>query len=221
MFTIDPIFAQGSSLQFERAVNSAIGYFEQHIQNNMTISIEFAQQPISANAVAQTSAAYDNTEFTYSQIKSAILSHITDPIQAIAASFLPQTSPFGSSLFQISNAEAAALNLPTNYSPNEKYNGQNIDGVVTLNSIYSYSYTHTNVQPNQFDAVGTLEHEISEVLGRLEYQLQGGLQTVDRRPPHFHCARPDRFYAPDPVEFRALFLNIWGNIEHGIHRRPI
>ena len=171
MLKIIPIFAPGSSTQFEGAVDSAIGYFEHHIQNNLTISMEFSDAPLSAGSAANNTDTFDATGFTYQQVSSALRSHTTNLDQVISDLSLPSSSPFGSHLFTITNAEAAALNLPTNYSSaGETVNGQPIDGLVTLNSNLSFNFTQHNIQPTQYDAVGTLEHEISEALGRVEFQ---------------------------------------------------
>ena len=59
----------------------------------------------------------------------------------------------------MSTAEAKALGQMT---------GTGLDGAVGLSSAYSFDYNAptTPVAPGQYDAIGALEHEISEVMGR-------------------------------------------------------
>jgi hypothetical protein len=100
---------------------------------------------IQGDAVGKSSSNYINTK--YSTIYNAI-------------NGLPKKDPTSGGTFYVSNAEAKALGLQPSVNP--------IDGYIGLNSSDSFSFDPSNRAVNgDYDAIGVLEHEISEVMGRV------------------------------------------------------
>ena len=143
------------------AANAAVAYYETEITNPITVTINFgwgevANQTISG-AVGE-SSTFSN-DFTYAQVLSAAqATDKTSAVQRAAVATLPATDPTDGATFEIATAEQKALGLTPN-------NG-NTDGSVGLNSSDPFSWSQTDIASKTYDAVGTLEHEISEVLGR-------------------------------------------------------
>ena len=74
---------------------------------------------------------------------------------------MPAADPTNGGSFFVSTAEAKALGQISGY-------GTATDGFVGLSSIYPFDYTpNTTPAFNQYDAVGTFAHELSEVMGRV------------------------------------------------------
>ena len=97
---------------------------------------------------------------TYASVHSALLGDAgSSSYQAQADSTLGSTDPTNGGNFFVTTAEAKALGLMT---------GTGLDGAVGLSSAYSFDYNAptTPVAAGQYDAIGALEHEISEVMGR-------------------------------------------------------
>ncbi len=161
-------------LQYESATQAAINFYENAISSPLTININFGWgeaggSPISAGAIGQSSSSYFS--YSYSQFRTALVAtDTTSAVQTAAVGTLPTTDPTGggTTTFQINTAEGQALGL----------NGvQTNDGSVGLDAASTFSWTQTSVAANAYDAVGTLEHEISEVLGRTANGGAGGKYT--------------------------------------------
>jgi len=148
--------------EYTNAVQHAIQAFENLIVTSVTVSINFGWgevngSPISPGASGE-SSTYQDT-YSYSTLYNAVkATETTSAVQVAAVASLPATDPTGGATFSIATAEAAALGLDTS--------GQNIGGFVGLDSSTNWSWTQSSVPAGTEDAIGTLEHEISEVLGR-------------------------------------------------------
>lgn len=156
--TTDPtLFAE-----YEGAVQTAVQYYESIITNPITVTISFGWGEIDGSviepgAVGESIAYVDNT--TYGAVYNALqAADTTSTVQIAAAASLPAIDPTDGATFQVTTAEANVLGL----YPASQYVG----GFVGLDSTAAWSWSQTNVAPGTEDAVGTLEHEISEVLGR-------------------------------------------------------
>jgi hypothetical protein len=158
---------------YESAVQQAVQFYETEFTNNVTVNLSFGYgflgnttTPVASTATAQNIAEINT--FTYSQVLAAAQkSDIQTGVQLAAVSSLPGTDPTGGGRFEITTAEQKALGLGT-------FTG--LDGIIGLSSVYQYSWNEPTISPNTVDAVGALEHEISEVLGRVDYggQTFGG-----------------------------------------------
>jgi hypothetical protein len=188
-FTINASFGAGVPSGYVTSVDEAISYFEHKFHNQVTENIKFDFAPLGGNAVAQSQTQLESGG--YATIANNLFN--TDAgITADQGLMLPRSDPFGGNFF-ITVPEAAAIGFST---PNI------LDATVTLNSKLSYTSNPNNVGPGQYDAVGVLEHEISETMGRIcgsnggsgllpapealfRYRSPGHIDTTDGIGDHF------------------------------------
>lgn len=91
-------------------------------------------------------------------------------MQQAAFATLPSTDPNGgSATYALSLADAAALGLGSG-SPG-------LAGYVGLSNSYEFGWTQPNSDPSGFDAVGAIEHEISEDMGRVDLNGNDSFDT--------------------------------------------
>ena len=96
--------------------------------------------------------------FTYSQVKNALAADAKSASDLRLLRRLPSTDPTNGGTFYVSTAEAKALGLDS---------GSFTDGYVGFSAGGVFDYDNTNgVTAGQYDFMGTVMHEISEVLGR-------------------------------------------------------
>ncbi len=159
---------------FFTAVNAAVQYWEQEITNPITVTIDFGWgevggAPITgAGIIAESST--NGLVFSYDQIRQALVDAANSPAAVQAAASLPSTDPTGGVGLFTAVAEAEALGLPTG--------GATFAGAVGLNASDLFAFDPNNrAVVGKYDAVGALEHEISEVLGRIagSGQLENGV----------------------------------------------
>ena len=176
---INVIYGQGAANNaapsgFYSAVNYVVNYYDSIFTNNVTININVSYGSI-----------LDPYTNTYSKLSSGILAKVMitkhRPVtratrnallseNAPGAGTLPSSSPVPGSLY-MGSAEAKALGLVGASSA--------LDGSVGISSSSAWDFTpNTTPTANQYYLVGTLEHEISEVMGRVSDLGPGGQYTV-------------------------------------------
>ena len=155
---------------FTGAVQAAVQYFESTFTNPITVNINFGWGEVDGSAITP-GAVGESSSFlfgvNYTTLHNALQADATkSAVRQAAAASLPVSDPTNGALFAISTAEAAVLGLYVG-PPAE------IGGSVGLDNSAqtAWSWNQAAVAPNTFDAVGALEHEISEILGR---QATGG-----------------------------------------------
>jgi hypothetical protein len=187
--------------EYEAAVEAACQYYE-HVftsPNEITVNIAFGWGEYGGNPLTSTTnnVLSENVETgvfeSYTTIKNALSNRAfalalsgTDPGDSItSANTLPSSDPApgGNGTYFVTNAEAKALGLTPSYSTT---NSQHYDGFVGLNSSDSFTFDpNKRAAAGQYDAIGALEHEISEVLGRIDEMGQTGI-TVDGNAEQNH-----------------------------------
>jgi hypothetical protein len=156
---------------FKTAVQAAIQFFDTTFSNNIVINIAFGWgevggQTMNSGAIGESLANYD-TGYSYSQVKSALLNaDAGSSVLFQAVQDLPVIDPTGGARFVITTAEEKALGLISGFS-------SAVDGYVGLSSTAAFAFDPNNrAVAGAYDAIGTLEHEISEVLGRTVFTGQ-------------------------------------------------
>jgi len=155
-------YGQGVTAAFISAVNAAETAFQNVFLNNATINLSFDLQPFSPATTAAVDYRSDTQNITFASLVSALQATATSADQIAAANALAAMSdPSGGKGFTLTTAIARMLGLG---------GGSGTDGIIVLNS---------NVDSTTFpqDTVATLEHEISEVMGRTGGQVFGGQWT--------------------------------------------
>jgi hypothetical protein len=150
------------------AINAAIGFFESHITNPVTITIDFgfgevAGEDFSPGALGLSAA--NRTTVPYGSAADSGLSTLGGALRAHGdPSFaVPVNNPAngGQGQWQVTVAEALALGLPVPA-------GSDPAGYAAISATTPLSFDPSNrAVPGTYDAIGVFEHEISEVLGRV------------------------------------------------------
>jgi hypothetical protein len=150
---------------FKPAVEYAVNVLDAAFTNDVTINIsvgwgETDGTPLTSDDLG-TSWNASAPKYSYDTIKTALIANATSPLQQAADATLPASDPTGGDTFDIGSAEAKALGLIAGNAPAT-------DGWVGFSSTANWSFSTTAPPgPNKFDIVGTIEHEITEVLGRV------------------------------------------------------
>ncbi len=145
------------------AITSAIQFYEASFTNAVTVTINFGYgelngTPLSGGALGASSGRY--VSVPYATLRNALISHATSADDLNATASVPSTDPTNGGVWNLSLAEAKVLGLT---------NSVQTDGSVGLGSGQAYTFDPNNRAVNgAFDAIGVLEHEIAEVLGRTE-----------------------------------------------------
>jgi VCBS repeat-containing protein len=141
---------------FTADVAAVVQWFEKTFTNPVTINIDVGYGEVNGQSMgsgALGESLYYINSYSYSQVKNAL-----------SGDNLPSTDPTNGGTFWVSTAEAKAIGLAS---------GSSVDGYVGFGSASNlFAYTDSNGVPvGQYDFMGTVAHEISEVLGR--YTLDG------------------------------------------------
>ena len=134
---------------YRTAIIAAENFLQEHFTNQLTASIDFSFSPLSSNTSAENN--FNEVDVTYSAYRAALAAHATTTAQQIAVANLPTTDPSGGKGFALPEAYAVMLGLAPQTN--------DTDDSVTLNSKLAFTFGQ--------DAIGALEHEITEgVFGR-------------------------------------------------------
>ncbi len=160
---------------FKTAVQAAVDYWDSVIATPITLTIAFGWGEVSGhaldpNALGESIAA--NSMFSFAQVTAALGAQSTSPDDATSIAAFPTSDPSSGAGFAVTSAEAKALGL-FNGDPNAT------DGFVGLSSSAPFTFDpNDRGVAGDFDAVGVLEHEISEILGRVSnFGEPGGAAT--------------------------------------------
>ena len=166
---IDVTYAQSvSSLPsgFVTDINYVVNYLDSLFPNNVTLNIEVSYQNLGSGILGESEASQYVSE-SYSAVRNALQAE-----GAPGAAALPPTSPLPTSTLSMSIAEAQALGLAASSGI--------FDGEVFFTNQYQWSYSQTATPgANQFYFIGVVEHEITEVMGRVSLDGDGGYSPMD------------------------------------------
>ncbi|HEY1425661.1 MAG TPA: NF038122 family metalloprotease [Caulobacteraceae bacterium] len=150
---------------FFTAVNAAVEFWEREIINPIQLTITFgwgqvAGQPLGKGALGESQS--QGFIFTYSQVKTALTSHAVSPNQVTASHSLPASYPVANAQFFVPYPEALVLGLTGAQAANV------VEGSIGMSSTDPFTFNPFNrAVAGNFDAIGVMEHEVSEVLGRI------------------------------------------------------
>lgn len=161
---------------FKTAVNYVVGILDAAFTNNVTINIKVGWGEVGGRTIDPGDIGESETaiapSYNFTTITSALLANANSPVQAAADTTLPPTDVTNGGVFDIGRAEAKALGLvAANDSGNDGWVG--FASVDDNGNPIDWSFT-PNVKPSagQYYLIGTVEHEIAEVLGR--HSILGG-----------------------------------------------
>ena len=167
---------------FTTVVAAAVQWFQSHFSDPITINInvgygEVGGQTMTSFALGR--SLYFVDTFSYSQVKNALAADAKSASNSASVATLPSTDPTNGGTFHVSTAEAKALGLNS---------GSFLDGYVGFSAGGVFDYDNTNgITAGQYDFMGTVMHEISEVLGR---ETMDGQSTTYYPLDLFHYSAP-------------------------------
>ena len=166
---IDVTYAQSlSSLPsgFVTDINYVVNYLDSLFPNNVTVNIEVSYQNLGSGILGESQASQYVNE-SYSAVRSGLQAE-----GAPGAAALPASSPLPTSTLSMSIAEAQALGLAASSGIQ--------DGEVFFTNQYQWSYSQTATPgANQYYFIGVVEHEITEVMGRVSLDGDDGYSPMD------------------------------------------
>jgi hypothetical protein len=166
---------------FDAAVKYVTNLYDSLFSANVTvyINVDYGIVDSGSQAVPPLGESYWNLyDFSYSAVRQALIN-----MGAPGSNTLPTTSPFPNATLWLTTAQEKALGfLPADFVLGNGYGYPGVDGnvVIASNQTWSFSPTATPAA-NQFYIVGALEHEFSEVLGRISYE---GTSAVNNAPSY-------------------------------------
>jgi Ca2+-binding RTX toxin-like protein len=138
------------SAQYRSAVITAENYLQSQFTNSVTVDITFSFSALGSGVAAQNS--FSTLDVSYAALTAALRAHATTADDQLAVNGLPAFDPSNGAGFGIAFPEAVILGLASSATAHPVQ--------VTLNSSLPWSFGQ--------DAVGALEHEITEgAFGRL------------------------------------------------------
>ena len=151
---------------FVAAVNYVVSYFDSLFTNNVTVTIDLGYGEIEGRALEPGALGESNASFnsiSYQQALSALEATGQSTSQSAAFSTLSSTSPFNSGTLWLTTAQEKAIGLlPSNAS--------GIDGYIGISNTAPFSDSaDASPAQNQYYLIGVLEHEFTEVMGRISY----------------------------------------------------
>jgi hypothetical protein len=168
----------GLPSSYQQAITTAINFFETTITTNITVNLAFDWSSLGAGGpVADSFSSY--LGYTYSRVYQAIQnvdgSLAASSVQRAAADTLKANFPVDPTKggqFWITTADARALGLNTSLAAT--------DSTITLNSSDSFTWSQSGgIAAGTYDAVGVIEHEISEALGRTAFLGQSETNLIN------------------------------------------
>jgi Putative Ig domain len=149
---------------FKTAVAAAVSALESEFTNNVTLNIKVGWGEVNGQAISSGSAAesmHNVVSTNYNAILNAMTATASSPDDTVAvATVASEASTYSGLSFLMSSAEAKALGIAGG-------NNFTYDGMVGLSSTTSFTFDPNNrAVAGQVDAIGVLEHEITEVMGR-------------------------------------------------------
>jgi autotransporter passenger strand-loop-strand repeat protein/T5SS/PEP-CTERM-associated repeat protein len=152
---------------FETTVNAAVAYLESLFSTPITITIDVGYGEVDGTPLSDSDLGESTNEgiyVSYSELRSALLSRTATSDEIAAAAGLPVTDPAGSGdEYYVAYAEAEALGLSSGPGAGVAV------GAIGLSSTSPFTYGTTNgASANTYDALGVVEHEMTEAMGRTD-----------------------------------------------------
>ena len=149
---------------YKQAIAAAIQYMDTTFGGNVTINVHFGwgevdSQSIGSGFLAENIA--NGAFYSYSQLRNALVANATSSTDSASLGSLPTTDPPHGGNFWLTDAMAVNLKVAS---------VSNIQAWVGLDSTSAFTWDPNNrAVVGKYDAVGTIEHELSEVMGRDGY----------------------------------------------------
>lgn len=165
------VTASTNSTQIQSAFNTATQILQGLYTNPITINITVywgATGPFSGGIGLGASQSQIVGTVTYGQLTNALRSSRTTLADTNSVASLPASDPVAGNSWWIPRAEVKALGLGLGVSANDS----TLDGSIGFASNVNYTFDPTNrAVAGKYDFIGVAEHEITEVMGRIYFDL--------------------------------------------------
>ena len=148
---------------FKTSVQAAVNFLDATILDAITVNIaigwgEVDGQRMSGDALGESLS--NGLNFSYSRVRSGLTAAASSAEDQVAINNLPATDPTHGGSFYVPDALAAVLGLPQD--------GASLDGWIGISSSSPFTFDPNNrAVAGEYDVIGVLEHEITEVIGRI------------------------------------------------------
>ncbi|HLY54793.1 MAG TPA: NF038122 family metalloprotease [Stellaceae bacterium] len=154
----------GAPAGFFTAVNAAVDFWERELVNPIAVTIHFGWGEVNGSTIgggALAESVERGISANFAAVTGGLSGAATSANDMTSVSHLPGVDPTSGAGFFVTLAEAEVLGLFST-TPNT------LVGFAGLNSNEPFTYDPLNRGTgSDFDAIGAMEHEISEVLGRI------------------------------------------------------
>jgi PEP-CTERM motif len=153
------VTSQPNAAQIESAFNFVTNEYSTLFPNtNIAINITLAAAP--GTSILGESSTFLAGAFNYADIRNALIANAVTANAITSVASLGVSDPTGGGSFLVPTSEAKALGLiPASGSQ---------DGTVTFGTGFSYTFDPNNRGvAGKYDFIGVMEHEVSEVMGRI------------------------------------------------------
>jgi hypothetical protein len=216
-----------TAAQIETNINDAISYYEDNwtsdvlvgttvngtIVNTVSVTIQFDYGTLNGTAMTSDSGASDSSPAGFFDLGA--FSDIQTNYSSVLPN-LPATDPTGGGEFFAPEAQSDMLGFTTTGTTTVGYVGLNSDANLALDgAALDFNYlgpTSTLAPIGQVGVVGAMEHEISEVFGRISL-LDGS--TLNGGPPGYSLLDLYRFTAPGTFALTASDVPAYFSIDNG------
>lgn len=161
-----------NSAQIQSAFNTAAQYLQNLYTNNIVINVTVywgSVGPFSGGIGLGASETSFVGTVTYAQMTNALRNARTTLADSNAVASLPASDPVAGNVWWFTRAQAKALGIT---GVGVSANDATLDGSIGFASTVSYSFDPTNrAVAGKYDFIGVAEHEITEVMGRVYFDL--------------------------------------------------
>src|SRR6516225_6970316 len=195
---------------FDAAVKYVTNLYDNLFSANVTVYINVDYGIVDNGLGESYWNAYDPN---YSDVRQALIN-----MGAPGSNTLPtiETSPLPNDFhLWLTTAQEKALGfIPADFVPGDGYVYPGVDGnvVIASNQTWSFSPTATPAA-NQFDIVGALEHEFSEVLGRISWD--GSSDPYVNNAPSYSIMDLFRYSSPGVCQLSATSSPAYFSTDNG------
>ena len=149
---------------YKQAIAAAIQYLDTTFGGNVTINVHFGWGEVDGQGLGSGALAENLTNgnfYSYAQLRNALVANATSSTDIASLGSLPTTDPTHGGNFWLTDAMAVNLKVASI---------SNVEAWVGLDSTSAYTWDPNNpAVPGKYDAIGTIEHELTEVMGRVGY----------------------------------------------------